>query len=363
MARVAAPRAAEQREIVKGLIAGLCLLLAALLQVSDRARAAEQEPRELRPQVEAFVIEMSERHGFDASALRRLMAKARTQDAILRAMARPGTARPWFEYRPRYVNALRVADGLEFWADHAADIARASQRYGVPQEIIVATLGVETNYGRDTGKFRVLDALYTLAFDWPARAAYFRGELEQFLLLAREQGIDPLRPRGSYAGAMGIAQFMPSSYRKYAVDFDGSGRADLSRSSDAIGSVANYMSAFGWNPGGLVAVPAEAGGERVTEFVDMGLEPKVSIDVLAGAGIRPRATVPGTTQAALLRLQGEEGPLYFLGFDNFYVITRYNRSVNYAMSLFDLAEELAAARASTADATAATLETKPARRP
>ncbi|MFO1206638.1 MAG: lytic murein transglycosylase B [Burkholderiales bacterium] len=346
---------------MKGLIVGLGLIVLTLIQVWDRAHAAERS-KELRPEVEAFVVEMSERHGFNASALRRLLAKARTQDAILRAMARPGTARPWFEYRPRYVNPLRVADGLEFWSDNAATVARASERYGVPQEIIVATLGVETNYGRDTGKFRVLDALYTLAFDWPPRAEYFRGELEQFLLLAREYGIDPLQPRGSYAGAMGIAQFMPSSYRKYAVDFDGSGRPDLSRSADAIGSVANYMNAFGWKPGGLVAVPADAQGERVDEFVDMGLEPKVSVESLAEAGIRPQAaaTAPGTTEAALLRLQGEEGPLYFLGFTNFYVITRYNRSVNYAMSLFDLAEELAAARASTADAT---LETKPTHRP
>ncbi len=344
MAPVTAQHAAEQREIVKGLIAGLCLILVASLQAADWAHAAALTPRELRPEVEAFVIEMSERHGFSVSALRTLMLKARTQEAILRAMARPGTARPWFEYRPRYVNPLRVADGLEFWADNAGYVARASQRYGVPQEIIVATLGVETSYGRDTGKFRVLDALYTLAFDWPPRAEYFRSELEQFLLLAREQGIDPLQPRGSYAGAMGIAQFMPSSYRKYAVDFDGSGRPDLARSADAIGSVANYMSSFGWTPGGPVAVAADAGGERVTEFVDMGLEPKLSVEALAEAGIRPQAAVPGTTQAALLRLQGEEGPLYFLGFNNFYVITRYNRSVNYAMSLFDLAEELAAAR-------------------
>jgi membrane-bound lytic murein transglycosylase B len=226
----------------------------------------------------------------------------------------------------------------------------------VPEEIIVATLGVETNYGRDTGKFRVLDALYTLAFDWPPRADFFRAELEHFLLLTREQGIDPTRPRGSYAGAMGIAQFMPSSYRRYAVDFDGSGRPDLSRSADAIGSVANYMSAFGWEAGGLVAVAADAGAERSDELVDLGLKPSIRIDALAEAGIRPRAAVPGDAEVALLRLQGEDGPLYFLGFNNFYVITRYNRSVNYAMSLFELAQALAAAGADEARLTAVRLK-------
>lgn len=338
---------------MKELIAALCLLALSLAYGTGLAQVTE-----LRAEVEAFVVEMSERHGFDASALRRLMARARTQEAILRAMARPGTARPWFEYRPVYVNPERVAAGLKFWSENAAVIARASRRYGVPEEIIVATLGVETNYGRDTGKFRVLDALYTLAFDWPARAEFFRSELEQFLLLAREQGVDPLTPRGSYAGAMGIAQFMPSSYRKYAVDFDGSGRPDLSRSADAVGSVANYMNAFGWEPGGLVAVRAEAGGERVGEFVDQGLKPASSVEVLAEAGIRPRTQVPGETEAAVLRLQGEDGPLYFLGFNNFYVITRYNRSVNYAMSLFDLAEALAAARAADAGLTEVKLKTR-----
>lgn len=336
---------------MKGLIATLFLLALSLCPGSIWGQGVERNAIELRPQVEAFVVEMSQRHGFDAGSLRRLMAKARTQEAILRAIARPGTAQPWFEYRPRYVNAERIAAGLEFWSAHADVIARASGRYGVPEEIIVATLGVETNYGRDTGKFRVLDALYTLAFDWPPRADFFRAELEQFLLLAREQGIDPTRPRGSYAGAMGIAQFMPSSYRRYAVDFDGSGRPDLSRSADAIGSVAHYMSAFGWEPGGLVAVPAEAGGERTGEFVELGLKPAIRVDALAAAGIRPRTAVPGDAEVALLRLEGEDGPLYFLGFNNFYVITRYNRSVNYAMSLFELAQALAAAGADEAPLT------------
>ena len=334
---------------MKGLIAGiLCLLALSLINSPGWAQAVHGGTLELRPEVETFVVEVSERHGFDANALRRVMAKARTQNSILQAMARPSTSRPWYEYRPVYVNPQRVAAGLRFWEENSGVISRASRRYGVPEEIIVATLGVETSYGRNTGKFRVLDALYTLAFEWPPRAEFFRSELEQFLLLAREQGIDPTKPRGSYAGAMGIAQFMPSSYRKYAVDFDGSGRPDLSRNADAIASVANYMNAFGWESNGLIALPAAASGERIGEFVDLGWKPAVSVAALADAGIRPRAAVPGETEAAVLRLEGENGPLYFLGFNNFYVITRYNRSVNYAMSLFDLAEALAAARAADA---------------
>ena len=322
------------------------------------AQARQTADTEPRPEVEAFVAEMSQRHGFDPSELRQLMAKARTQDTILDAMSRPSTARPWFEYRPVYVNPQRVAAGLRFWSDNAGAVARASRTYGVPEEIIVATIGIETLYGRNTGKFRVLDALYTLAFDYPPRADYFRSELEQFLLLTREQDVDPTKPRGSYAGAMGIAQFMPSSYRRYAVDFDRSGRADLSRDADAIGSVANYMSEFGWEPEGLIAVPAEAGGERIDEFVDMGWKPAMSVEVLTRAGITPQTTVPYETEAALLRLQGEQGPIYYLGFNNFYVITRYNRSVNYAMSVNDLARALKDARASDAGLTEVKLKKK-----
>jgi membrane-bound lytic murein transglycosylase B len=317
----------------------------ALLSAPASGQTTARTPPELRPGVEAFVVEMSARHGFDAAELRQLMAKARTQETILGAISRPSTGRPWYEYRPVYVNPQRVAAGLRFWSDNAEVLARASRTYGVPEEIIVATIGVETLYGRNTGKFRVLDALYTLAFDHPPRADYFRSELEQFLLLTREQDVDPTKPRGSYAGAMGIAQFMPSSYRKYAVDFDRSGRADLFRDADAIGSVASYMSEFGWEAEGLIAVPADANGERIDELVRMGWKPAMSVEALTRAGITPQAAVPYESEAALLRLEGEQGPIYYLGFNNFYVITRYNRSVNYAMSVHDLAQALKDARA------------------
>lgn len=342
---------------MKRFIIGMAWLIGAAVGLWHAQGVYSAGP-ELRPAVEAFVVEMAQRHGFDAGQLRALMAQARTQETILEAMAKPSTGRPWFEYRPLYVNPQRVAAGLKFWSENAAVVARASRTYGVPEEIIVATIGVETLYGRNTGKFRVLDALYTLAFDYPPRAEYFRSELEQFLLLAHEQQIDPTRPRGSYAGAMGIAQFMPSSYRRYAVDFDRSGRADLAREADAIGSVANYMSEFGWEPDGLVAVPADASGEQMEEFISKGWKPAVSVETLARAGITSRATVPGETAAALLRLQGESRPLYFLGFNNFYVITRYNRSVNYAMSVHELARALKDARAADAAVTGVKLGKK-----
>jgi membrane-bound lytic murein transglycosylase B len=335
--------------------AALCI---ALLSAPGWVQSAPRAVPELRPEVEAFVLEVSERNGFEANELRHLMAKANTQETILQAMSRPSTARPWFEYRLVNVNPQRIAAGLRFWSDNASSITRASRTYGVPEEIIVATIGVETLYGRDTGKFRVLDALYTLAFDYPPRADYFRAELEQFLLLAREQDVDPSKPRGSYAGAMGIPQFMPSSYRKYAVDFDRSGRADLSRDADAIGSVANYMSEFGWEPEGLIAVPVEAAGERIEEFVGLGWKPAVSVEALTRSGITPRSSVPYETEAALLRLQGEQGPQYYLGFNNFYVITRYNRSLNYAMSVHDLARALKDARARDAGLTEVKLRKK-----
>jgi membrane-bound lytic murein transglycosylase B len=342
---------------MKGFTACVALLICMAFAAVE-AQDTRGVERDLRPEVEAFVGELVERDGFDAQELRALMANARTQETILDAMSRPSTSRPWFEYRPVYVNPQRVAAGLKFWSDNSATVARASRTYGVPEEIIVATIGVETLYGRNTGKFRVLDALYTLAFDYPPRAEYFRGELEQFLLLTREQRIDPTKPRGSYAGAMGLAQFMPSSYRKYAVDFDRSGRVDLTRDSDAIGSVANYMSEFGWEPDGLVAVPANVTGERIDEFLGMGWKPTVSVEALTHSGITPLSTVPYETEAALLKLQGERGPEYYLGFNNFYVITRYNRSVNYAMSVHELAQELKGARASESGLTAVKVRKK-----
>lgn len=317
------------------------LLIAFLASGSAAAAAGAHQP--LRPEVEAFVVGMARRHDFNREALRRVFAKVQPRPAIIRAMAAPATTRPWHEFRDRFVDAARISDGVSFWAQHAPVLDRASRVYGVPPEIIVAIIGIETRYGRDTGSFRVLDALATLAFDYPRRAEYFLGELEQYLLLAREAGVNALDPKGSYAGAMGIPQFMPGSYRKYAVDFDGDGRRDLwNNAADAIGSVANYLQSFGWQAGEIIVIPAETGDSTLDTTVAAGIKPVVKVGYLRQHGIVPLTPVSDEAEAALFSVETELGPRFWLGFQNFYVITRYNRSINYAMAVFELARELRA---------------------
>lgn len=296
----------------------------------------------LRPEVEAFIGEMVRKHEFGRAALRRVFSQVRPRPAILRAMSAPATAKPWYEYRSRYVNAARVTGGIQFWEQNATTLARARRDYGVPEEVIVAIIGIETFYGRNTGSFRVLDALATLAFDYPPRADLFMGELEQYLLLSREASLNALDVKGSYAGAIGIPQFLPSSYRKYAVDFDGDGRRDLNNTADAIGSIANYLQAFGWQPGEPVVVPAETADSEFDVMPTSGLKPEISVGEFRHSGIVPLAPVRDDANAALFLVQTEAGPRYWLGLQNFYVITRYNRSINYAMAVHDLAGELRA---------------------
>lgn len=258
-------------------------------------------------------------------------------------MSAPSTARPWHEFRNRYIDATRIAGGVKFWEENAAALLRASREYGVPEEIIVATIGIETFYGRNTGTVKVIDALATLAFEFPARAELFRGELEEYLLLAREAGFDSLSVRGSYAGAMGIPQFLPSSYRKYALDFDGDGRRNLwGDPADAIGSVANYYRTFGWLTGEPVTVPVEAGESAVDATIAAGIKPHLKVGELRRRGFVPLAPVSDEAEAALFAVETESGPRYWLGLQNFYVITRYNRSVNYAMVVYELAREIRA---------------------
>ncbi|RPI42054.1 MAG: lytic murein transglycosylase B, partial [Betaproteobacteria bacterium] len=255
---------------------------------------------ELRPEIEAFIAEMHEKHGIGRPELRLIMRQARVQASILRAMSVQSTARPWHRYRPLYVNSERIARGVRFWREHAAALERAEREYGVPAEIIVATIGVETVYGSFTGTHRVLDALTTLAFDFPRRAEFFRGELEQFLLLVRDRVLDPLRMQGSYAGAIGVPQFMPSSFQRYAVDFDGDGQRNLwDGVIDSIGSVANYYRSFGWQAGEPVIVPAAVEGEGYQALADQGIEPVLKIEQLRAAGVTPAQDL-GERGAALL---------------------------------------------------------------
>jgi membrane-bound lytic murein transglycosylase B len=338
----AMPWSMSQRRLRRRLLLRLGGIVASPL-LAVAARAADR-PGALRPEIEDFVAEMASKHGMGSAELRAIMRHARVQRDILRAMSVQTTARPWHRYRPLYVNPDRIAGGVRFWGQHADLLTRAEREFGVPAEIIVATIGVETIYGTFTGTHRVLDTLVTLAFDFPRRAEFFRGELEQFLLLVRDRVLDPLRMKGSYAGAMGVPQFMPSSYQRYAVDFDGDGSRNLwDGVADSIGSVANYYRSFGWQAGRPIAVAAQVEGDGYLALVEQGIEPRIDVASLRDAGVNPLEDI-GEDRAALLVLEGVAGAEHWLGLNNFYMITRYNRSVNYAMSVYQLAREIRSAR-------------------
>lgn len=305
------------------------------------------EPFSARPEVRKFVVAMVDRHGFDAAELNRQFSQVKPLPRVARMMTGQFVKPPpWSDYRANFVNPRKVARGVAFWNDHAEDLARARQSYGVPEEIVVAILGVETQYGKFPLRYRVFDSLATLAFDYPRRAAFFRGELEQYLLLMREESRNPLTVKGSFAGAMGIPQFMPSSYRNYAVDFDGDGRRDLLRSaSDAIGSVANYLKSYGWTAGERVALRAQPHGETIpAELITVGLKPEHLFAETLASLIEPAEPLPAAALVALLAVETDSGPEYWLGFNNFYVISRYNRSLFYALAVYQLGAEIRAAR-------------------
>lgn len=294
-------------------------------------------------EMRAFIAEMAQRHGFDRAQLEAWFRQARVRSDVVAAISRPAESKPWYQYRPIFLQPNRVEDGVAFWTENAKVLAKAERVYGVPPQIITAILGVETRYGRRQGTYRVMDALMTLAFNYPPRAAFFKGELEQYLLLTREEGMDPLAATGSYAGAMGEAQFMPSSYRNFAVDFDGDGKRDLwNNTADAVGSVANYFTKHGWERGGAVAVPAAVGGKDYQALAVKGLQPGTPIEEMKKRGVRPGVALPDNTLAALVELEQNDGPEYWLGLQNFYVITRYNHSPLYAMAVYQLSEEIRA---------------------
>jgi membrane-bound lytic murein transglycosylase B len=312
---------------------------------SDQAAISSEfvgQPLDNRPDVQAFIRQMASQHRFNPDQLRATFSRARTQPSIIAAMSKPAEAKPWHAYRPIFLNEKRIEGGVAFWQANAAALTKAEQVYGVPPEYVVAIIGVETQYGGNMGKYRVFEALATLAFDYPRRAAYFSKELENFLLLTRTEGIDPLVPRGSYAGAMGYGQFMPSSFRTYAVDFDGDGHRDLWRNQrDAIGSVAHYFNKNGWRSGQPVATPARVSGSRYSGLISRQVsQPQHSVASLRAQGIMPQERISDSQAAMLLELQGRDGPEYWLGFENFYVITRYNRSQLYALAVYQLAQAI-----------------------
>jgi membrane-bound lytic murein transglycosylase B len=329
-------------------------LLVALLALSPLlgwAQASSQPqpvPYAKRPEVRAYIKELVRRHGFVEKELVYLFSRAKRIDSILQSIAQPAErVKSWKEYRELLLTEKRFAGGREFWTAHRAALERAEREFGGPAEYIVAIIGVETLYGRNTGRWRVIDALSTLAFDYPPRAEFFRDELTSYLLLARDEGINVFATKGSYAGALGIPQFMPGSARRYAVDFDGSGSIDLHRSAvDAVGSVANFLRRHGWRPGGEVLLGAKVEGDGYQAYATGTLEPKATLAELAAAGVHPQAPLPeaGAEQrAALIELATPGEPSEFrLGLHNFWVITRYNRSALYATAVSDLAAALRA---------------------
>lgn len=318
------------------------LALAALAEPVPKQGVVQRGGYLSRPDMQSFVDEMVQRHGFDRQQMLRLFAQVRRQDRVLEAISRPAEAKPWYDYRPIFLTSGRIEKGVAFWAAHEALLDRASQVYGVDPEYIVAILGVETYYGQRTGSFAVLDALTTLAFDYPPRGGFFRRELEHYLLLTREESLDPLQLQGSYAGAMGQGQFISSSYREYAVDFDGDGRRDLwGSTADAIGSVANYFRRHGWDLGDEVAVEARTSGQGYTDLVAKGIKPSLTLAELSANGVEPaQALATADTPLSLIELEGDDGRELWIGFNNFYVITRYNRSPLYAMAVHQLAQEI-----------------------
>jgi membrane-bound lytic murein transglycosylase B len=292
-----------------------------------------------RPEVQAFIEEQVKAADFDPDELLAVFSKAEKQQSIIDAISSPAEAKPWYQYRKIFLTESRIQGGAEFWTKHADTLELAAQEFGVSPEIIVAVIGVETYYGRRTGSYRVLNALATLGFDYPPRARFFRKELAQYLLLARDEEWDMMDPKGSYAGAMGMGQFIPSSYRAYAVDFSGDGKRDLWNSIDAIGSVANYFKRHGWQQGEGVAVPAVATSQSV-ERLKTDLKPAYEMKKLQSHGLKPNTQPDSQGPYSLIALELENGMEYWIGQKNFYVITRYNHSPLYAMAVYQLSREI-----------------------
>lgn len=302
------------------------------------------------PNAQQFIDKMVNKHGFDRQQLQEIFSQAKRLDSVLRLMdnqAPTTSVKPpsgpngaWLRYRKKFITPDNVQNGVVFWNQYEDALNRAWQVYGVPPEIIVGIIGVETRWGRVMGKTRILDALATLSFNYPRRAEYFSGELETFLLMARDEQDDPLNLKGSFAGAMGYGQFMPSSYKQYAVDFSGDGHINLWDPVDAIGSVANYFKAHGWVKGDQVAVMANGQAPGLPN----GFKTKYSISQLAAAGLTPQQPLGNHQQASLLRLDVGTGYQYWYGLPNFYTITRYNHSTHYAMAVWQLGQAVALAR-------------------
>jgi len=295
-----------------------------------------------RVDVQQFVDEVVQKDRLDREWVEHAMHGAHRRQAVIDAITKPYEAKPWFQYEPLFVNDSRIDGGVAFWSRQSTALQKAEVEYGVPAEILVAIVGVESFYGRQHGGYPVIDSLSTLAFDYPPRAAFFQGELEQFLIMCREQSLDPLVPMGSYAGAMGAPQFMPDSFRQYAVDFDADGKRDIWGDwSDIIGSVANYFHLHGWQPNGLIVVPAALQKDAAEPTP---LQP-TTVGALRAAHVVLSKGVPDDAEAVLVALQGQDETRYWVGLHNFRVITQYNKSPLYAMAVVQLASAIVERRA------------------
>ncbi|MDO8826071.1 lytic murein transglycosylase B [Methylophaga sp.] len=295
------------------------------------------------PDLDIFINEMVQEHDFDRSELEALFAQVEVKDSILKAISKPAErSKPWYEYRQIFLDQARINAGIAYWKKHEKALTRAEEELGVPAEIILAILGVETRFGGNMGSFRVVDALSTLAFRYPPRSPFFRSELKNFLILTREEEMSQLEPVGSYAGAMGLGQFMPSSFREYAVDFDGDGHRDIwTNPTDAIGSIANYLRRHGWQPGQTMVHPTQyQGSDLPQDLIDRGLKPSVTREELRKSGLSTAHLPEGDDAITVFSLTQPDGEELWLGRQNFYAITRYNHSRMYAMAVIQLSEAI-----------------------
>jgi len=319
------------------LLSGLCLTTA-----SCTANVKETGS------MDAFIQQMVTAHQFDESELDELFQSVQIKESILKTISKPAEGLPWHKYRKIFLTESRINGGVKFWRENAQALTAAEQQYGVPAEIIVAIIGVETLYGQNTGNHRIIDALSTLAFAYPPRSKFFRDELENFLLLCRDEHINPLEPAGSYAGAMGIPQFMPSSFRTYAVDFDSDNRRDIwHNSNDVIASIANYFARHQWQPGQAIAFPVKAKSEKYKSALKQELKLELTVAELQSLDVDTTVSLPLNSKVTLLAFEQEQSEELWAALDNFYVITRYNHSPLYAMAVYQLSQAISNKKAST----------------
>ncbi len=291
--------------------------------------------------INAFIRQMVATHQFNESELHDLFASIEIKDDILKRISSPSEGLPWYKYRKIFLTEARINSGVQFWRENEQALAAAEKQYGVPAEIIIAIIGVETLYGKNTGNHRVIDALSTLAFAYPPRSKFFLSELENYLLLCRDEHINPADPLGSYAGAMGMPQFMPSSFRTYAVDFDNDNHRDIwHNKSDVVASIANYFAKHHWQAGQAIAVPVIAKGENYKSALNKDLKPNLSLTELESLNLTISRQLPLDSKVKLLSFEQQQGEELWAGLDNFYVITRYNHSPLYAMAVYQLSQSI-----------------------